>query len=502
MTAGQAHFRTVIVGGGPAGLAPLVSASRDGRLDKLLAGGLAIVESTDAIGAGRLGGYAINSDSTAETFLTAVTGHADKRLERLLSTQLCRDLAIEGRGAVPLAQAAALMHEIGVVLADATLDAGGGVLTRHEAVQARQGRDGTWTVTLRQIDSGLQYDITADALLLATGGEQSIDRLRGEAVAGLPLWPTYERTLFLSDDALQPAGLALIRQRLARSPHPRVAIAGGSTSALAAAGLMLRACPEATRAPGSITILHRRPLRVFYASAEAARADGYTDFGPDDICPLSGFVYRLAGLRLDSRDLLMGILGVGGRPLERRVVLHRLDHSTSTDSHNVLASADVVIAALGYRPRALTLCDAGGDEILLRGRLGKEPLVDGQCRICDGQGRPIANLFGIGLAAGFRPQGPLGGEPSFVGQANGLWLWQTAVGSMIVDALMAASPRETAPLELVASISRYEPLKSVGQLTFRLSVGVPVPPRCRSAYVRANRALPAGSPEHAHPRMK
>ena len=448
---GQAHFRTIIVGGGPAGLAPLVSASRDGRLDKLLAGGLAIIESTDAIGAGRLGRYAINSDSTAETFLTAVTGHADKRLERLLSTQLCRDLAKAGRGAVPLVQAAALMSEIGSVLADAVFETGGRVLTRHEALQARQGRDGAWTVTLRQLDSGLEYDITADALLLATGGDQSLERLCSEKVSGLPLWPTYERTLLLSDDALQPTGLALIQHRLAQRPQPRVAIAGGSTSALAAAGLLLRACPEATSAPGSVTILHRRPLRVFYPSADAARADGYMDFGPDDICPLSGFVFRLAGLRLDSRDLLMGILGVGGRRLERRVVLHRLDHSASADSHRVLASADVVIAALGYRPRALALYDVDGDRILLRGHLGKDPLVDDRCRICDGQGDPIANLFGIGLAAGFRPHGPLGGEPSFVGQANGLWLWQTAVGSMIVDALLAASRQERAPLGLVAS---------------------------------------------------
>ncbi|MCW6509035.1 hypothetical protein [Lichenifustis flavocetrariae] len=451
MTGKQAHFRTIIVGSGPAGLAPLVSASRDGRLDKLLAGGLAIIESTDAIGAGRLGRYAITSDSTAETFLTAVTGHADKRLERLLSTQLCLDLAKAGRGAVPLAQAAALMSEIGTVLAEAILDTGGSVLTRHEALQARQGRDGAWTVTLRQLDSGLEYDITADTLLLATGGEQSLERLRSEKVAGLPLWPTYEQTLLLSDDALQPSGLALIRHRLAQSPRPQVAIAGGSTSALAAAGLLLRACPEATSTPGSITILHRRPLRVFYPSADAALADGYTDFGPEDVCSLSGFVFRLAGLRLDSRDLLMGILGLGGRPPEQRVVLHRLDHSTSAESHRVLASADVVIAALGYRPRALALYDADGDDILLRGRLGKEPLVDDRCRICNAEGHPIANLFGIGLAAGFRPHGPLGGEPSFVGQANGLWLWQTAVGSIIVDSLLAASLPERAPLGLVVS---------------------------------------------------
>ena len=41
------------------------------------------------------------------------------------------------------------------------------------------------------------------------------------------------------------------------------------------------------------------------------------------------------------------------------------------------------------------------------------------------------------LAAGFVPHGKLGGEASFRGQANGLWLWQNDVGQMIVEQLLA-----------------------------------------------------------------
>jgi hypothetical protein len=54
----------------------------------------------------------------------------------------------------------------------------------------------------------------------------------------------------------------------------------------------------------------------------------------------------------------------------------------------------------------------------------------------DADGNPIPHAFGIGLAAGFVPHGKLGGEPSFMGQANGLWLWQSDVGGMIVDAIL------------------------------------------------------------------
>ena len=56
----------------------------------------------------------------------------------------------------------------------------------------------------------------------------------------------------------------------------------------------------------------------------------------------------------------------------------------------------------------------------------------------------IAALAGIGLAAGFVPWGKLGGEASFVGQANGLWLWQNDVGMMIVDQLIGRRLRAAA----------------------------------------------------------
>ena len=428
--------RSLIVGGGPAGLAPLVAASRDGRLDRLLREGIAVIERGPAIGAGRLGSYAITSDSTAETFLTAVTGHADPRLGRLLADPLCQEIARRGRGPVPLPQAARLLDAVGAVLADAVAASGGAVLTRHDVIEARRTRDGTWRVLVRREADGATHQVECEKLLLATGGVQDMAKLAEVEVAGRPLLPSCAGRLMLSDTVLRPDGLAAVRERLSAVRAPRVVIVGGSTSALAAAGLLLRECGDLLAAPGSITILHRRPLRVFYPSAAAAEADGYADFGPDDICPLSGFVYRLAGFRLDSRDLVMRLLGIGGRPPEPRIVLRRLDAQARTTAAACLDAADLVVAATGYRPRALPLRDAAGQAIALRNTGDGGPLVDRSCRICGADGRPIPNLFGIGLAAGFVLHGALGGEPSFRGQANGLWLWQTAVGTMIVDHLL------------------------------------------------------------------
>ena len=433
------RFGTVIVGGGPAALAPLISASRDGRLDEVLAAGVAIVERGSSIGSGQLGEYGISSDSTADTFMTAVLGHADPRLGVLADHPLCRELQALGPGAVPLVKAAALMGMIGSILHKAIVEAGGAVMVGHEALSARQGSDGRWRTSVRCLDDGSVCELHSDALVLAAGGHQALDRLHREPVAGQPLLPTYAGKVVQSDEVLRLGGLAAMSKRLTGIASPTIAIVGGSTSALAASGALLQGLPNETRAAGAITVLHRRALRVFYRSPEDATADGYTDFGPDDICPVSGFVYRLAGFRTDSRELVMRASGIGGRPPEPRLRLHRIDESNPGDTHAILERADVIVAAIGYRPKLLTVYGADGDEIELAGRNRNVAAVDRECRVLDATGRPVERLFAIGLAAGFRPSGKFGGEPSFSGQANGLWLWQTAVGAMLIDALQEAS---------------------------------------------------------------
>ena len=50
-----------------------------------------------------------------------------------------------------------------------------------------------------------------------------------------------------------------------------------------------------------------------------------------------------------------------------------------------------------------------------------------------------ALLAGVCIVAGFVPWGKLGGEASFSGQANGLWLWQNDVGAMIAYLLSPAA---------------------------------------------------------------
>jgi hypothetical protein len=427
-----------IIGGGPGGLAPLLAAHRGGRLADLLKEGVTVVEQSSSVGAGNLGRWCINSDSTGFTFADCLAGPPDSELAALRSHPITKEFVEAGNGTVPLRRAGEFLALVGRTMNQVIVASPNGrVFKRHKAVSTQRTRTG-WLTLIKDVETGHARTIESRDVVLATGACQPLDRLRSEMVAGVNLAERCGPRLLQSSDVLSTSGFAEVAARLgALGRPPRVAIVGGSTSAAAVAHALLNRMPGVTFGPGGLTLLHRRELRIYYPSVQEALADGYSEFGPDDICPISGRVFRLAGFRLDSRELIMRARGIGRRPAEPRLHLHRLGVDDSA-SLELLDNADLVIAALGYRPRALPVFDPRGRRVHLRSETTPQArLVDHHCRVVDAGGNPLPHLFAIGLAAGFVPYGKLGGEPSFRGQANGLWLWQSDVGGLIVDALLS-----------------------------------------------------------------
>ncbi len=397
-----------------------------------------MVEQSDSVGEGTIGHWCINSDSTAFTFADCIAGPADSELAPLRRHPLTQEFLEVGDGTVPLGRASEFLGLVGQAMMQViAASPNSRVLTGFKAISTQRTTSG-WLTHIRAVNGGPERVISSRNVVLAAGASQPIERLRREVVAGVNLIERCGERLLQSSDVVSIAGFRAVAARLAALGRPpRVAIVGGSTSAAAVAHALLNRMPEVAFGPGGVTILHRRELRIFYPSVEAALTDGYTEFGADDICPVSGRVFRLSGFRLDSRELIMRARGIGGRPPEPRLQLHRLGIDNAA-SLALLDHADLVIAALGYRPHALPVFDEEGTAVPLQSETGPQArLVDDHCRVVDAGGNPIPNLFAIGLAAGFVPYGKLGGEASFRGQANGLWLWQNDVGAMIVDAILS-----------------------------------------------------------------
>lgn len=428
----------LIVGAGPGGLAPLVAAAHVGKLQELLDAGVVIVERGDKVGSGELGRYAISSDSATEAFLDAVMRTEEPKLAALRSHPTVTAMSQYIGHSIPLELAATYLNLLGETLCGLVeASAEGLVLRKHTALSSHLSANGIWSTRVRCETTGWVRTIRTSAVVLATGAEQPESRLRSEKIAGVSLLPTYADKVFQSGTLLTKGGLEKLLERLSSEKNPRVVVVGGSTSAGAVTRVLLNECPSVALGADAVTLMHRKPLRIFYNSAEEALAEGYTDFGPKDICQLSGRVYRLAGFRLETRELMMRAMGIAGRPPEPRLKLHHLGEESDAQTRRLLDESHVIVAALGYRPRGLNVAMEDGTPIPLKSCCdAMRPMVGNDCHVLTEEDMPIPGLYGIGLASGFVPSGVLGGEESFHGQANSLWLWQHDVGARIVDGVL------------------------------------------------------------------
>lgn len=418
---------TIIIGGGPGGLGPLIWAAQQGLLPSWLDRGLAIVDRADSLG-GTLGRYGINSDSLGGSYLECLDAAGLPRsLRRLRLDPLTHEMARYRDGFPPLSLVHRYMHRLGDAL-ESIVRAHGNArfLPRTEAKTLRLRRDGTIEAELRTAD-GERLTLAARTAIVALGGRQSPPE------PPLLFDLTLAEELMPSDHLLSRAGLQEARSILAKAGARRIVILGGSHSAYSAAWALLQLPEARALRAGQIVILQRQPPPIFYPDREAAEADLYP-VALGDVCPRTRRVNRLGGLRGNGRDLWRQIEWRPGAVPEPRVVAMPLESLDATALRRFIESAALVIPAFGYRAATLPLLDAQDRRLALNADSGGES-VDDRCRMMLADGRVLPNVFGIGLGSGYRPSGSMGGEPNFRGQANSLWLYQHDIGAVIHRAI-------------------------------------------------------------------
>jgi hypothetical protein len=147
---------------------------------------------------------------------------------------------------------------------------------------------------------------------------------------------------------------------------------------------------------------------------------------------------RLSPRRLPARSARAGAAHarrIGGRTPDPRVRLTRSTNDSRCERRSSRGRRSRRRARLS--PARAALFDrADGSRIALAadapgGRAWSTAMPGHRCG-----GTPPPRRLWHRPAAGFVPEGRLGGEASFKGKANGLWLWQNDVGQMIVDQLL------------------------------------------------------------------
>lgn len=436
------HFHSLIVGGGPAGTGPLVYGAWSGRLPELLDRGLAVVEAGTSLGDGRLGRYVINSNSTGATFLECLEhGVSDAYLQRTLASPLPAEVNRYRDDVLPLALAGKLLRSIGDDLCGAAEQSTASkVYLRTRAEEIRVVGPGRFEVSLKSAADAAVTRVSASRVLIATGGNARVACDAGASLAAacrdngaksLPMMMT-------SDELLTEAGRRSAEAWLDGFDAPQVVVVGGAHSALSSAWLLLeRMRGEFSFDDGAILLLNRAPIKVYYDTLEAARADGYAEFGPDDVGG-KGQVYPIAGLRGNAKALYRQIAGIGDATPEPRVRV--LPLPTGPAQWRALPvdwqRLALVVFSTGYVQPSLAIRSVRGAPISLHGHY-TERYVDQSSRVLDALGAPIPGLYATGFTTGFSPVQMLSGEPSYQGKENSVWLCQHLLGESLFNALLA-----------------------------------------------------------------
>jgi hypothetical protein len=445
MSGSTRHFHSAIVGGGPAGTGPLVYGAWSGRLGELLDRGLALIEGGGELGAGRLDRYAINSNSTGATFLECLEHDvASPYLAGSAASPLREEIGRSRDDVVPLHLAGGLLRRIGRDLLEAAARVPASqVYLQTRAEEVRVLAPGKFEIALRTAE-GAAERITASSVLLATGGTPQVCRASGAQIAAAcAAHGGGRRPLFMnSDELLQESGRRGAEAWLDGFDAPQVLIVGSAHSAFSSAWLVLERLHGGFElGPGAVTLLHRSPVKVCYDTVAQAHADGYDAFAPQDIGS-KGQVFPMAGLRGDAKALYRRVAGLGDAAPEPRLRVAPLPRDAAgyaalgIDWENLA----LVVFATGYVQPEVPLRNARGNPIALQGQY-TERYVDQQCRVLDVFGNAIPGLYASGFTSGFSPTDMLGGEASYAGKENSVWLCQHRLGETLFDTLLRGGAR-------------------------------------------------------------
>lgn len=174
--------------------------------------------------------------------------------------------------------------------------------TETRVTQIQQMPDSKiWKITALDIPTNSSFDTYAVSVVLATGGEQPLPSLHSLAL---------NRKVMTSDHVCTQAGIDELMHRMKHSPRKKIVIIGGSHSAFSAAWICLNrlgwgsdsqlgANASPSTQPHSIYIIHRSPIKVYYATKREADRDKYTGY----VANKQGQIHPFSGLRGDAKIL-------------------------------------------------------------------------------------------------------------------------------------------------------------------------------------------------------
>jgi hypothetical protein len=455
----QCH--AVLCGAGASGTGLLIAAAQHGFLDVLAEqGGIVAYEKSDNTG-GMLANTRIPSNSFASVFVECLPGLKRyfgancPQIQELEAAPEVKAITGIGRDALELTIVGAYLKKLGSLIWDRASQVSKCELNLEHEIVAIQllGGDAGIEVTARSKHGAIITTCRSKKVIISMGGVQDLD-----VIETIPIYNTVTMALCRSKlipshtvvqrpgavtqmllDNLSKLSPTVVEKKVQEVTNPNkkqkmtnattntltaknpVVIVGGSHSAWAAAfNFLNKISRDVELEEGSIVILHRSPIRMYYGSLEEAETAGYKVDPIKDVCPLTGRVNRYGGLRYHVNILAQSVVLAES---EKRIkCVHMGAQADQAAIEQLFNDAVLVVAAIGYAARVPTIVDAHGATVTLQSTFGQLTTnAKGQCSNQDGVLLP--NVLAYGLGAGQFSNPEVGGEASFAGRVDGVWLY-------------------------------------------------------------------------------
>jgi hypothetical protein len=460
----------ILCGAGASGTGLLIAAAQHGFLKPIAdRGGIVAYEKSNNTG-GMLANTRIPSNSFASVFIECLPGLKKyfgedcPQIQELEAAEEVSAIANIGNEALELTIVGSFLKKLGSLIWDRSSQVSKCELNlEHEIVAIKVvGGDNGVEVTARS-SQGIETVRKSKKVLISMGGIQNLD-----VIETIPIYKTVtmaqcRNKLIVSHTVVQRPDLVsqmlldnvltlkpnvgekkeddtriqhnkkqkvLANQISAKNP---VVIVGGSHSAWAAAFNFLNKISKTFELEdGSIVILHRSPIRMYYGTLAEAQAAGYKVDPVKDVCPLTGRVNRYGGLRYHVNTLAQTVVLSG---TEKRIrTVHMGAEADESAIKQLFDDAVLVVAAIGYAARVPEIVDADGKKISLHSNFGQLTTnAKGQCSTQEGLLLPEVLAYGLGAGQFTNPD--VGGEESFAGRVDGVWLYMNDMGKVLLRTL-------------------------------------------------------------------
>ena len=455
----------ILCGAGASGTGLLVAAAQHGYLEAIAAkGGIVAFEKSDNTG-GMLATTRIPSNSFASVFVECLPGlkqyfGADcPQIIELEAAEEVRAINTIGKKALELTVVGAFLKRLGSLIWSRSSQVSKTELhLEHEilAIKVLGGGNGV-EVTARS-KQGVVTHRSSQKVIISMGGVQDLDVIETIPIHETVTMAGIRSKLVPSHTVVQRpeeiTRLLILGQQQQKEQDPEreqpltkkhkaghkisaanpIVIVGGSHSAWAAAyNFLNKISKEVTLEVGSIVILHRSPIRMYYGTLVEAQAAGYLVDPVQDVCPLTGRVNRYGGLRYHVNTLAQRVVLT---KTERRIrTVHMGVQANKAAIEQLFADAVLVVAAIGYAARVPHIVDVNGQCFELQSTYGQLTTnANGQCFNQDGKVLPEVLAYGLGAGQFTNPE--VGGEESFAGRVDGVWLYMNDMGMGICRSLL------------------------------------------------------------------